>query len=60
MSLFDRLVDQALQGQNEPGPLRMVVEKELLHHDILREMRGEQGTARWGEYCRQSQYLICS
>ncbi len=38
MSLFDRLVDQALQGQNELGPLRMVVEKELLHHDILREM----------------------
>ena len=38
MSLFDQLVDQALQGQTELGSLRVVVEKELLHHDILREM----------------------
>lgn len=38
MNLFDRLVDEALH--NAPGqvPLRAVVEKELLHHDILREM----------------------
>lgn len=38
MSLFDRLVDAALAGQAELAPLRPVVEKELLHHDILREM----------------------
>lgn len=38
MSLFDRLVDQALKNQEELAPLRIVVEKELLHHDILREM----------------------
>lgn len=38
MNLFDQLVDQALEAQNNLAPLRAVVEKELLHHDILREM----------------------
>ena len=38
MSLFDSLVSQALRAQGELAPLRVVVEKELLHHDILREM----------------------
>ncbi len=38
MSLFDRLVEQALREQSDLAPLRAVVEKELLHHDILREM----------------------
>ena len=38
MSFFDQLVSQALQGQGELAPLRPAVEKELLHHDILREM----------------------
>jgi len=38
MSLFDQLVSQALQSQGGLAPLRPVVEKELLHHDILREM----------------------
>ncbi len=38
MSLFDQLVDEALHNQQGLMPLRMVVEKELLHHDILREM----------------------
>jgi len=38
MSLFDALVDRALAGQSDLAPLRAVVEKELLHHDILREM----------------------
>lgn len=38
MSLFDRLVAEALKNQGELAPLRVVVEKELLHHDILREM----------------------
>lgn len=38
MNLFDQLVDEALQSQAELSPLRTVVEKELLHHDIIREM----------------------
>ncbi len=38
MSLFDRLVDEAMQSRADLAPLRPVVEKELLHHDILREM----------------------
>ena len=36
MSLFDELVDEALNNKQELAPLRVVVEKELLHHDILR------------------------
>ncbi len=38
MNLFDQLVDQALKNHVELSPLRGVVEKELLHHDIIREM----------------------
>lgn len=38
MSLFDRLVSEALKNQVDFAPLQVVVEKELLHHDILREM----------------------
>ena len=38
MSLFDQLVDQALKNHTALSPLRAAVEKELLHHDILREM----------------------
>ncbi len=38
MSLFDNLVSKALQNNEGVTPLRVVVEKELLHHDILREM----------------------
>ena len=41
MSLFDQLVDEALRSRSELNTLRPVVEKELLHHDILREMSGE-------------------
>jgi predicted nucleotidyltransferase component of viral defense system len=40
MSLFDRLVSQALQARPELTAVKAVVEKELLHHDILREMSG--------------------
>lgn len=36
MSLFDELVTQALLNKPELSPLRVVVEKELLHHDIMR------------------------
>ncbi len=35
MNLFDRLVDQALSNRQDLAPLRVVVEKELLHHDIM-------------------------
>jgi len=37
-TLFDKLTDAALRGRREYAPLRPVVEKELLHRDILREM----------------------
>jgi predicted nucleotidyltransferase component of viral defense system len=40
MNLFDHLVNQAIKNQGELAPLRVVIEKELLHHDILREMSG--------------------
>lgn len=39
MNLFDRLVDEALKNNQKLFSLRAVVEKELLHHDILRIMR---------------------
>ncbi len=38
MSLLDQLVDEALKSRSDLTTLRPVVEKELLHHDILREM----------------------
>jgi len=40
MNLFDQLVSQAMKSQGELVPLQVVIEKELLHHDILREMSG--------------------
>lgn len=40
MSLFDELVDAALKNKQELAPLRVVVEKELLHQDILRVLSG--------------------
>ena len=36
MSLFNKIVDQALANRKDLASLRVVVEKELLHHDILR------------------------
>jgi predicted nucleotidyltransferase component of viral defense system len=36
MNLFDTLVTKALENQPNLSSLRVVVEKELLHHDILR------------------------
>jgi predicted nucleotidyltransferase component of viral defense system len=42
MGLFDQLVDEALRTRPDLAILRPVVEKELLHHDILREL-GEAG-----------------
>ncbi len=38
MSLFDAFVDVAIRNSPELAVLRPVVEKELLHHDILRLM----------------------
>lgn len=38
MALFDVLVDEAIRNQGELTALRPVVEKEILHHDILREL----------------------
>jgi predicted nucleotidyltransferase component of viral defense system len=38
MNLFDQLVSQAMKNLVELAPLQAVVEKELLHHDIIREM----------------------
>ena len=38
MNLFDQLVDSALSAQPTLESLRPAVEKEVLHHDILREM----------------------
>lgn len=38
VSLFDQLVIEALRSRADLTTLRPVVEKELLHHDILREM----------------------
>jgi len=38
MSLFERLVATAVENKTGLAPLQVVVEKELLHHDILREM----------------------
>ena len=35
MNLFDEIVNQALSQNAELTSLRVVVEKELLHHDIL-------------------------
>ena len=40
MSLFDHLVGEALRSRGDLTTLRPVVEKELLHHDILRELSG--------------------
>ena len=38
MSLFDDLVSAALRERPDLAPLRPVLEKEILHHDILRIM----------------------
>ena len=46
MSLFDVLVDEAIRGTPEITTLRPVVEKELLHHDILRLMSESGQLAR--------------
>lgn len=42
MNLFDQLVAEAIKNHRTLAPLRPVVEKELLHHDILRELSSEE------------------
>ena len=42
MSLFDQLVGEALRSRGDLTTLRPVVEKELLHHDILRELSNDE------------------
>lgn len=37
-TLFDKIVNEAIQNNPDIYSLQIVVEKELLHHDILREM----------------------
>lgn len=59
MNLFDKLVNEALQNQPELSPLKIVVEKELLHHDILRIMRDNgllQGLTFIGGTCLRTCY----
>lgn len=41
MNLFDNLTNEALKNQPTLSSLRIVVEKELLHHDIIRIMRDQ-------------------
>ncbi len=38
MNLFDKLVEQAMESSDSAVSLQSVVEKEILYHDILREM----------------------
>lgn len=38
MLLFDKLVSKAMEARDNLALIKPVVEKELLHHDILREM----------------------
>lgn len=38
MNLFDQLVERAMRSEDALGTVRPAIEKELLHHDILREM----------------------
>jgi predicted nucleotidyltransferase component of viral defense system len=42
MNLFDQLVDEVLKNKPDLSSLRIVVEKELLHHDILRTLSQNQ------------------
>ncbi len=59
MNLFNELVDEALKNQPELSSLKIVVEKELLHHDILRIMRDNnlmEGLTFIGGTCLRSCY----
>lgn len=58
-NLFNELVDEALKNQPNLSSLKVVVEKELLHHDILRIMRDNnlmEGLTFIGGTCLRSCY----
>ena len=38
MNLFDKLVQTALEGNESLRVIQPAVEKEILHHEVLREM----------------------
>ncbi|NOX25383.1 MAG: nucleotidyl transferase AbiEii/AbiGii toxin family protein [Deltaproteobacteria bacterium] len=40
MNLFNQMIARIMKINSELTPLRVVVEKEILHHDILRELSG--------------------
>lgn len=40
MSTFDTLIEQVIAQNSEYPALRTVIEKEILHYDILRAMSG--------------------
>ena len=59
MNLFNQLVLEALKNQPHLSSLKVVVEKELLHHDILRIMRDNNllaGLTFIGGTCLRSCY----
>ena len=59
MNLFNQLVLEALKNQPHLSSLKIVVEKELLHHDILRIMRDNHlmtGLTFIGGTCLRSCY----
>lgn len=59
MNLFNQLVLEALKNQPDLLSLKVVVEKELLHHDILRIMRDNnlmEGLTFIGGTCLRSCY----
>jgi len=59
MNLFDKLVTEALKNRPDLSPLRVVVEKELLHHDILRVLSSNNLLAKLtfiGGTCLRSCY----
>ena len=58
MSLFDRLVDQALVQHGDLASLRVVVEKELLHHDIMLAL-SEAGRALQTQVLPLKAQLLC-
>ena len=59
MNLFNQLLIEALTNQPHLSSLKVVVEKELLHHDILRIMRDNnlmQGLTFFGGTCLRACY----
>lgn len=54
MNLFEQTIQKAIEYNKKYSPLRTVVEKEVMHHDILREMNNAgylQNLTFIGETC---------